>query len=136
MDSPQSPRPMDAQVEPPEDVPRAMSAHSYYRVRSESTLEELQNQLDEQAMAGGGSASERLDRIVPEPESPATMPKTGTGGTGAGSLQSLELGDVIEHRPSMRDLHSAVDNVVLGQLGSVVAQWYPLPFLVLGSLVE
>eukprot|EP00439_Symbiodinium_sp_Y106_P036769 s4893_g4.t1 len=83
MDCLRSPLPMEAQVEPPGDVPRAISGSSFYRVGSDSTLEELQKQMDKQAMATGSMpAAERLDRIAPDPcegSCPLPMPKAGTG---------------------------------------------------------
>ena len=100
---------MEAQVEPPGDVPRAMSGSSFYRVGSDSTLEELQKQMDKQAMATGSMpAAERLDRIAPDPcegSCPLPMPKAGTG------AESIPL-EVIEHKPPMRILHSALDTTL------------------------
>ncbi|CAE7278035.1 unnamed protein product [Symbiodinium necroappetens] len=62
------------------------------------------------AMASGSTPDpERLDSIVPDP-CPLRMPKTGTG---AESLpEFLPLG----HRPTMRTLRSALNNLVLGRL--------------------
>ncbi|CAE7808771.1 Rabgap1l [Symbiodinium necroappetens] len=111
MDSPRSPLPIGAPVEPPEDAPRAMSGASFYRVNSDSTLEQLQKQMQEKAMASGSMpTSEHLDRIAPDP-GPLPMPQRATGATGTESLP-------IQSRPSMRTLHSALDNEVLGRLVS------------------
>ena len=88
-----------------------MSGASFYRVNSDSTLEQLQKQMQEKAMASGSmEASEHLDRIAPDP-GPLPMPKRATGATGTESLP-------IQSRPSMRTLHSALDNEVLGRLVS------------------
>ena len=114
MDNPRPPLPTKAQVEPPEE----MSASSFCRVGSECTLEQLQKHMDKKAMASGSMKAmasgsmpdpERVDSIVPD-ACPLRMPKTGTG---AESLpEFLPLG----HRPTMRTLRSALNNVVLGRL--------------------
>ncbi|OLQ09429.1 hypothetical protein AK812_SmicGene6959 [Symbiodinium microadriaticum] len=112
MDSPRSPRPQEAQVEPPEEAPpRALSGPSQYRVQSDSTLEDLQKQLQEQAMAGGSLDSQRLDRIMPDP-CPPRGPSGAVQKTGA---QSFPLDDFVgvQRRPCVRTLHSAVDKAVL-----------------------
>ena len=67
MDSPRSPQ-VEAQVELPEEAPRALTGRSHYRVNSDSMLEELQQQLHQGAMGGASlAASERLEGIVPDP---------------------------------------------------------------------
>ncbi|CAE7220695.1 unnamed protein product [Symbiodinium necroappetens] len=111
MDSPRSPRPQEAQVEPPEEAPSALSAPTQCRVGSNSTLEELQKQLQERAMAGGSLDSQRFDRIMPD----SCPPRGPSGAVQKRGAKSLPLDEVVgvQHRPSMRTLHSAVDKVVL-----------------------
>ena len=110
MGSPRSPQ-VEAQVELPEEAPRALTGRSHYRVNSDSMLEELQQQLHQGAMAGASlAASERLDRIVPDPGTLSGSPSEAVQKTGTG------VGPLPPDRPSMQTLRSAVNNVALGKL--------------------